>query len=182
MSQIALVIGHNARSQGAFRVTDKRREYDWNSDLAAAIRDLAPGMYEIFRRPYNLGYTQEVRQTYAAVSAKGFRGSIELHFNGSASPISSGTETLTSGTAGSFRLADLINPAMARALGLRNRGILHRKRGERGAESLWAGTPPAILIEPYFGSNAGDCAAADKHFAALSRAIHEACLAYLKGV
>ena len=43
MSKIALVIGHNARSQGAVRVTDKRTEYDINSDLAVAIRDLDPG-------------------------------------------------------------------------------------------------------------------------------------------
>ena len=45
MSKIALVIGHNARSQGAVRVTDKRTEYDINSDLAAAIRELDPSRY-----------------------------------------------------------------------------------------------------------------------------------------
>jgi len=32
-TKIDLVIGHNARSQGAVRVTDKRTEYDINTDL-----------------------------------------------------------------------------------------------------------------------------------------------------
>lgn len=180
--KIALIVGHNARSQGAVRVTDGRSEFDWCADLANAIAASAPALYRVFRRPSGLSYGAEIRQAYAPISKSEFAATIELHFNSVASPAATGTETLTSGTLGSLRLARLIQPAMVGALGLRDRGLVTRKRDDRGGESLWAGAPPAILIEPFFGSNPGDCAAVDRQFSALARAIHGACAAHLKGV
>lgn len=176
---IALIIGHNACDQGAVRATDGRTEYDWNSDLAAAIRDRAPGMYTILRRNHRLGYTAEVREVYSVASGLGASATVELHFNG-AWPGATGTETLSSGSTGSLRLARLVQPAMVQALGLRDRGILVRKRTDRGGESLHAGRPPAVLLEPYFGSNSGDCAAADRHYRALVEAIHRACVEFCR--
>lgn len=180
MTKIALVIGHNARSQGAVRQTDGRTEYDWCGDLAAAIRACSPGMYEVFRRPAGRPYSTEIRETYAVVDAKGAAASVELHFNGGPTS-ASGTETLTSGSKGSRRLAGLIQPAMVQALGLRDRGIIARARNDRGGLSLHAGRAPAVLLEPYFGSNPTDCAAADRHYAALVQGIHKACVAYING-
>lgn len=181
MSKIALVIGHNARSQGAVRVTDGRTEYDWMTDLASQICAQDPALFRVFRRPPGLGYSTEIRQAYAAVDAWGADASIELHFNGSASSAATGTETLASGTTGSLRLAQLIQLAMVGALGLRDRGLVTRKRGDRGGESLWQGRAPAVLIEPYFGSNPSDCAAADRHFHQLAQGINAACAEFLKG-
>ena len=180
MTKIALVVGHNARSQGAVRVTDGRTEFDWCGDLAASILARMPGRYRIFRRPAGLAYTAEIRETYAAVDAWVAGATVELHFNGASDPRATGTETLTSGTAGSLRLAGLIQPAMVGALGLKDRGLVKRAKGDRGGESLWSGRAPAVLLEPYFGSSRADCAAADRHFDALSRAIHDACTAYLR--
>lgn len=181
MDKIALVVGHNARSQGAVRATDGRTEFDWCGDLAAAILARMPGRYRVFRRPAGKAYTAEIRETYAAVDAWGAAASIELHFNAAADPRATGTETLTSGTPGSLRLAGVIHPAMVGALPLKDRGLVVRRKGERGGESLWSGRAPAVLLEPYFGSNRADCAAADRNFAALSRAIHDACTAFLNG-
>ncbi|MDF3606144.1 N-acetylmuramoyl-L-alanine amidase [Paracoccus sp. DMF-8] len=181
MTKIALVVGHNARSQGAVRVTDGRSEYDWMGDLSAQILAANPGRYRVFRRPAGVVYTREISQTYAEVDAWGASGSIELHFNAAAASTATGTETLTSGTKGSRRLATLIQSAMVGVLGLRDRGLLVRDRKARGGESLWAGRAPAVLIEPYFGSNAGDCAAADRHFHQLAAGINAACTEFLKG-
>ena len=178
MSKIALVIGHNARFQGAVRVTDKRTEYDINSDLAVAIRDLDPARYVIVRRTAGTG---EIGRAYAEVDRLGVAASVELHFNSAEAASATGTETLTSGTSNSARLARGVQVAMVRALGLRDRGVKVIARNGRGGASLWTGKPPAILIEPYFGSNPTDCAAADRNFSALARAIHEACVAYAKG-
>lgn len=179
--RIAIVIGHNARARGAIRVTDGVAEWDFNRRLAAAILDHAPGRYRIFHRPAGLSYTAEVREAYAAVDAWAPAASVELHFNAAGDPRATGTETLTSGTAGSVRLADQMQHHIVRALGLRDRGLKTLGRKDRGGESLWAGRAPAVLIEPYFGSNAGDCAAADRNFVALAAAIHTACTAYLTG-
>lgn len=180
MTKIALVIGHNARAQGAVRATDGRTEYDWMADLAAAIQAAQPAMYKIIRRPAGKAYSAEIKEAYGAADAWGAVATVELHFNGGP-PAATGTETLTSGTTGSLRLAKLIQPAMVGALGLRDRGLVTRKRGDRGGESLWVGRAPAVLIEPYFGSNPEDCRAADRHFSALARAIHGACTAFVKG-
>lgn len=177
---IALIIGHNARAQGAVRATDGRTEYDWNSDLAAAIRDRAPGRYTVLRRQsHPSGYAGEIREVYAQADAVRALATVELHFNGGPAS-ATGTETLTSGSAGSLRLAKLIQPAMVGALGLRDRGILTRGRNDRGGASLFAGRAPAVLIEPYFGSRDADCQAADRHYAALVDAVHRACVEFAK--
>jgi len=181
MSRIALVIGHNARAQGAVRVTDGRTEYDWCGLLAAMVMALDPARYVILRRPTGLTYSGEIRAAYDAVNASGAVASIELHFNGAAAETATGTETLSSGTQGSMRLASLIQPRMVRALGLRDRGVKIIKRADRGGESLWAGRPPAVLIEPYFGSRRQDCIAADAAMAQLAGAIHDACSAFIQG-
>ncbi len=181
VSKIALVIGHNARAQGAIRATDGRTEYDWNTDLANALRDAAPGVYTVIRRTAGTG---EIGRAYAQVNASGAAASVELHFNSVATPQATGTETLTSGTTGSLRLARLIQPAMVGALGLRDRGLITIRKDAadaRGKASLWTGRPPAVLLEPYFGSNPTDCQTADRQFNALVRAIHGACLNFLKG-
>lgn len=181
MTKIALVIGHNARSQGAVRVTDGRTEYDLNSNLAVAIRDLDPARYVIIRRTSG---ANEIGRAYAQVDASGAVASVELHFNAAAAKSATGTETLTSGTLSSLRLARGVQAGMVRALGLRDRGLVTIRKGSggRGEASLWTGRPPAVLIEPYFGSNPTDCAAADRNFSALARAIHDACTTFLKGV
>lgn len=178
MSKIALVIGHNARAQGAVRVTDGRTEYDFNSDLAAAIREMDPARYVIIRRTAGAG---EIGRAYAEVDASGAAASVELHFNASAAKSATGTETLCSGTAASTRLAAALQAKITAALGLKDRGVKAIPRNGRGGASLWTGRPPAALIEPYFGSNPSDCAAADRGFAAMARGIHDACTAFLKG-
>lgn len=178
MNTIALVIGHNERQPGARRVTDGVQEYAWNSDLAAAIAALAPDRYRIVRRTPGPG---EVSRAYAIVDGLRVAGSVELHFNSAASPAATGTETLTSGTTGSLRLARAMQARMVAALGLRDRGLVTRARGERGGASLWSGRAPAVLLEPYFGSNPGDCARADARFAQLAAAIHAACTDFLNG-
>lgn len=179
MSKIALVVGHNPAQQGAVRATDDRTEFDWMGGLAGAILAQQPGMYRVFRRTPGAG---EIGRCYEAVNAWGPAACVELHFNGADSASATGTETLTSGTKGSVRLARLMQGAMVGALGLRDRGLitLPSRNAGRGAASLWSAKAPAILIEPYFGSNRGDCAAADRNYSALVRAIHGACVAYLK--
>lgn len=175
---IALVIGHNARAPGAIRVTDRVAEYPWNTRLAAAIVAHDPDLYRIVRRTAG---PNEIARAYAEVDRLGVAASVELHFNSAANPAATGTETLTSGTAGSMRLATTMQHHMVRALGLRDRGLKAIGRNGRGGASLWTGRPPAVLIEPYFGSNRGDCARADERFAALAAAIHMAFTAFIEG-
>lgn len=56
---------------------------------------------------------------------------------------------------------------MVRTLSLRGRGVKVIARDGQGGTSIGTGNPPAILIAPYFGSNAGDCTATDRNFRCL---------------
>lgn len=177
--RVGIVIGHTPKAPGAVRVTDGEAEYPWNSRLAQEIRKYLVGaghQADIFHRRDGLAYGAQIREVYAATDRWGADVTVELHFNGAAAASATGTETLSSGSAGSLRVAKSVQARMVAALGLRDRGILVRKRTDRGGESLHAGRAPAILTEPYFGSNASDCNAADAKFKALAAAIAEGAL------
>lgn len=174
--KIAIVIGHNSKAQGAVRITDGRTEYDWNGHLAELIRDHDPGRVRIFRRQAGLGYSREIDKVYGETDAWGADVTIELHFNGSADPRAEGCLTLSSGTAGSMRLAREVQARMLAVMQNEDDGILVRDRSDRGGRSLWAGRAPAILTEPYFGGNARFCHVADARKDELAEAIYQGAL------
>ena len=171
--KIAIVVGHNARAQGAVRVVDGVPEFQWCGELAAPIAN-EPDV-EVFYRTPGAG---QIERVYAQVDASGARCSVEFHFNAFANPTASGTETLSSGSSGSLALCRLIQPGMVRVLGLPDRGIHVRKGDERGAVNLRAGRCPAALVEPFFGSNPHDCAVADANKRELAFAIVEGARAF----
>jgi len=155
MKRLAIVVGNNVDAQGAVRTDTGQSEYIWNGQLAAMIQDAARNYdmaVDVFRRTPGGGYRQEIRRVYAQTDAWGAAATIELHFNGAESASATGTETLTSGTPASMRLAVEVQNEMVAALGLRDRGI-HTRRTGRGSGSLMSGQAPAILIEPFFGSS-----------------------------
>lgn len=180
MGKIAIVVGHNSRAQGAVRVSDGRTEFDWNGELAELIQAHDPDNIRIFKRERGGGYSAEIDRVYAATDAWGADCTIELHFNGSPNPNANGGMTLTSGTSGSLRLADCVRKYSARALGNRDRGVHKRTRHQRGGRSLWQGKAPAILTEPYFGSNLKECLTASHRMDELAEAIYRGAVAFLK--
>lgn len=154
--KLAIVVGHNSASQGAVRKDTGESEFVWNGRLARRMERLADDYgvdVRVFHRTPGGGYRNEIARVYDEVDAWRADGSVELHFNGAASEAATGTETLTSGTALSMRLAESVQREMVIALGLRDRGIRTRARQDRGGGSLHAGRAPAILIEPFFGSS-----------------------------
>jgi N-acetylmuramoyl-L-alanine amidase len=167
--RIALVIGHNARSPGAVRVTDQVAEYVWNSRLAEEIQNLNSAQVRVFRRRPAPTYLAEVQAVYAEVDAWKADVSCELHFNSYTSN-STGTETFHTSAMGRS-VALKVQAKMVAALGLNDRGVKKVAKDGRGYESLVAGQCPAVLTEPYFGSNPGDCARADERFVMLAKAI-----------
>lgn len=159
---IGLVVGHNSTSRGAVRVTDGVPEWVWNTRLAEQMQSLSPNEIRIFYRTAGLGYTAEIKKVYAETDAWGADVTAELHFNSIGLPEVTGTETYYHSKAGKV-FADLAQAAMLDALGLRDRRTIQRTEG-RGALSLSSGKAPAVLLEPYFGSNANDCEIADANF------------------
>lgn len=177
--KIALVVGHNERAQGAVRATDGRTEFDWNGDLAQLVHEIEPRYTRVFWRTPEGGYSREIDRVYAEVNAWGADCSLELHFN-AATPAATGCETLSSGTRGSLALARLVQRYTLDVLPIPDRGVKVRGRTERGGRSLWAGRPPAIMTEPYFGSNRRDCALADDYKSMLAEATLQAAMEFCR--
>lgn len=165
MKRLAIVVGHNSAAQGAVRADTGESEFVWNGRLARRIERLAPDYgieARVFHRTPGGGYSTEIKRVYSDVDAWKADASVELHFNSAATPDASGTETLSSGSALSLRLAESIQREMVVALGLRDRGIKTRAGSERGGSSLIAGRAPAVLVEPFFGSSPEGARATDE--------------------
>jgi len=178
-NKLAIVVGHNARSQGAVRPDTGESEYVYNSAMAEYMEEIAPeyGLnLRVFKRQPGGGYSAEIRRVYGQVDDWVANASIELHFNAAGDPRASGTETLSSGSRGSLILAQEVQMEMVETLGLRDRGIKVRNRRTRGRGymSLVTGRCPAILTEPFFATSLkGQRASDDLHE---RRAIAEAIL------
>jgi len=177
--KIAIVVGHNVKAQGAIRCTDKRTEFDWNSELAGLIWDHDPEAIKVFHRQSGGGYSAEIDRVYAQTDAWGADVTVELHFNGSGNPAAEGCLMLSSGTKGSLALSRAMQAECLAVMQNRDRGVRILGRKDRGGRSLWQGRAPAVLIEPYFGSNAEDCVRSHNRMDQLAEAIFRASVSVL---
>ena len=178
--KIAIVVGHNSVSKGAYRSIDGVPEFTWNADLAEMIRDHDPARIKVFHRlRIRGGYSAEVDRVYGQVNDWNATCSIELHFNGFAGP-AEGCLTLSSGTPRSFALAREVQRRMLALMGNEDDGIEVRRRHDRGGRSLWQGRSPAIMTEPYFAGNDRYCQIADHYKDELAEAIYRGAVAFHK--
>lgn len=157
--RLAIVVGHSARHKGAAAV-DGTREYDFTRPLAARITDaamVAGHEPRVFLR--DGGFRAMIEE----INAWGPGLIVSLHFN--AMPASHagqahGTEVLhypgsTAGRAWAEKLA----AAVSEAQGTRNRGAKAQAQASegRGALLILRDTrAPAVIVELFFGDNAGD--------------------------
>lgn len=81
---------------------------------------------------------------------------LELHFN-SAGPKAHGTETLYwHRSRNGQKLAQFVNDGVVASFKTRNRGAKKLIPGMRGVSFVRDTKPPAIICEPFFGSNVDD--------------------------
>lgn len=185
MKKVAVVIGHNSKSQGAVRRDTGESEYKFNgriADMMLANAELYPDVsFRVFRRKSGGGYSAEIDRVYAEVNKWSPNLSMELHFNANASDKANGCEMLSSGSTKSAAFAKAVNASVVEAIGVSNRGVKIRGKSDRGGRSLFAGRAPAILTEPFFGSSQTDLIATSgkaKEYA-LAKAYVAGCIAAL---
>ena len=182
MRKIAIVVGHNRVSQGAVRPDTGESEFEYNGKMAEYMQRIASNyglQVRIFTRTPGGGYTSEIERVYHQVDEWGAVASVELHFNAAGDPTASGTETLTSGSSRSVKLATYVQMELVEILGLRDRGIKvrnSRTRG-RGYRSLVSGAAPAIITEPFFATSSKGRQASDSEYErqVIAEAILEGC-------
>jgi N-acetylmuramoyl-L-alanine amidase len=188
MKTIALCIGHSriikGRRDGGAVMVDGTNEWSYNLGLAdgilAVLRNHRIQGVVIDRYEGN-GYGAAQRWLAAHLKTLAVDGAVELHFNSSDNASATGHEWLYwHSSTRSRSLASNIDAEMALAVPeLRTRGIKSKTAADRGAEFLSGTHCPAVIAEPFFGSNPRDCEIAIRKKESIARAIAEGILSWL---
>lgn len=155
--KIAVVIGHNKKNKGAYSRYFKMREFDFFSKVVNYLNNVDVYTYDSTIR----SYTKRIRTLATELNYKNYDLVIELHFNSFIDEAANGCETLYFFKSKNGKYyANLFSETLNDYTGikLRNGGLkaLANKR-DRGFASVYYPAAPAILIEPFFGSNKRDC-------------------------
>ena len=155
--KVALVIGHNQRSKGAYSQI-VGSEYDYWKGIAEKIKNEIPELVDVYERKPNKFYVQEMNEVLEELNKNDYKSCIELHFNSSTNSQANGCECLVyyknneaKGLATNF-IARLQNIFGSKIRG--NNGIIEIQDSKtRGGYGICKSKDTYILVEPFFGSN-----------------------------
>lgn len=163
---IALCIGHSRRIKGrydggAYSPFLDKNERDFNLEVAATVVRNLDRMGEdsrIISDYEGAGYSSAMRDVAKQVREIHASLAVELHFN-AASPSANGHEWLYWHTSpNGKRLAQVFHDSFSDDFpSIKSRGIKPLSAGSRGSEFVRLTHCPAILTEPFFGTNTKDC-------------------------
>jgi len=154
MADVAIVVGHHPDAPGARMEvgTHAIHEYDFWRPFAV---ELALTMEEGHLTPHVVERPHEAPDQALAerVNQTGADAAIELHFNAAGDSSARGTEMLYyDGSADGKRLAEALQDCVIDTLGVPDRGLMPVKR----YPFLQLTEMPAVICEPFFGSNRAD--------------------------
>lgn len=153
----AIIIGHTKLRPGAYSPYLNINEWTLNKRIAECLSDLAT-IYTY--DSYHLGYTRMVKRMASRINTKNYDLVLELHFNAADSPKANGCEALYYFKNQSARdLGEYFCELMEVRMGIKNRFSkpLYSKK-QRGFAALYYPEPTTLILEPFFGTNAKDCA------------------------
>lgn len=185
---VALCVGHsrliNGRTEGGAISVAGVSEHVYNSGLARMIQSqlATRGIPSLIVDRYEgNGYTAAQRWLAAHLKAKGATLAIELHWNASENDSATGHEWLfwQSSVKGK-KLAGYLDFSHRESFpNLKARGLKPKGNGDRGAEFLKFTSCPAVIAEPFFGSNLNDWQHAEDHKEEIATAYAEGIRDYL---
>ena len=91
--KVALIIGHNKRSKGAYSQI-VGSEYDYWKRIAEKIKTEIPALVDIYERKPNKAYIPEMNEVLKDLNKNDYKFCIELHFNAAQSEQANGCECL----------------------------------------------------------------------------------------
>ena len=155
--KVALVIGHNKRSKGAYSSV-VGSEYDYWKRIVEKIKTEIPLMVDVYERKSNQYYTREMFEVLEELNKNDYKFCMELHFNSAGNEQANGCECLVYYK--NTKAKELATNFMARLQNLfnskirGNHGIIEIKDSKtRGGYGICNSKDTYILIEPFFGSN-----------------------------
>ena len=132
MEKIALIIGHNARSKGAFSMI-VGSEFTYWKNIAEKIKSEIPELVDVYERKSSTNYVIEMKEVLKELNKNDYKFCLELHFNSSLSPSAKGCECLV-----------YYKNDKAKKLAI---DLMARLQSKFNSKDTY------ILIEPFFGSN-----------------------------
>lgn len=165
---IAICIGHSRPGDSGALSTGGVTEHTWNSRIAAKLAGIlnARGIEcQIISAYQGNGYSAAMRWLGKKLGAAKPLLAIELHFNCAESPEATGHEWLHWPDSNNGRiLAKFFKRRMELAFpALASRGTKARGPKEDGGGFLRSTPCPAVICEPFFGSNESDWHLLDTH-------------------
>jgi N-acetylmuramoyl-L-alanine amidase len=154
--KVALVVGHNSKSRGAFSEFLGETEFDFYKQVALEIKDKFQNSVDVIFRNYKGSYEAEMQEVIDIIGDN-YDFVVELHFN-SFNGIASGCEVLHWHSSKSgIELAERFIKATKEIIGNNIRGRIEIKSSsDRGGYGIVKSKPPYILVEPFFGDSAID--------------------------
>lgn len=159
MTTIYIAAGHGGTDPGA--TYNNRNERDEaiklvNAAVALASKHLAPN-HRVVIIPHAMGYVETVQ--YFNRVAGSLDVLIEVHFNANAGTAGTGVETWY----GLKPLAATLNEAVAKVMGLANRGIKYSDGFYVTRSAIAGGQKSGVILEMCFINNKSDMAVFDKN-------------------
>ena len=154
MKKIALIIGHNKRSKGAYS-TIVGSEYDYWKRIAEKVKTEIPALVDVYERKPNQNYIREMNKVLVELNKHNYDYCLELHFNSALDGKANGCECLI--YKGNEKAKKLSTNFLARLQNVFNskvRGIIEIGDSKtRGGYGICNSKDTYILTEAFFGSN-----------------------------
>lgn len=174
--KIALVVGHDAISKGAYG-DEGISEFQFNDELMndMAFHKMFPEEHEVYvlyRSADASGYTSKMKDLHKRIDDLGCQVSIELHFNSFSNEHVRGHEVLYCSEGGKL-VAEAMNNALDKYLPTSNRGVKKVGMSDRGGGFCCRGKSKAVILEPFFGAHQHEFVVDGKHRMNLMKAISD---------
>lgn len=154
MKKVALIIGHNKRSKGAFSII-VGDEFGYWKNIAEKIKYEIPEIVDIYEREPNTNYVREMNKLLVELNKHNYEYCLELHFNSALDSKANGCECLI--YKGNKKAKELSTNFMARLQNIFNskvRGVIEIADSKtRGGYGICNSKDTYVLLEPFFGSN-----------------------------
>ena len=180
MNKVALIIGHNDRSRGAYSPI-LLSEFKYWKRIAEKIKGEIPEIIDVYERKPNKAYVPEMNEVLKELNKNDYEFCLELHFNGSLNRDANGCECLVywknekaKELATNFmaRLQNIFGSNIRNKVNiLKEKKIINGKETEvekkentkgitliqdsnvRGGYGICKSKDTYILVEPFFGTN-----------------------------
>ena len=183
---IAICVGHSRPGDGGSLSVDGTCEHIFNSRIAALTASRLSQMGEactMIAGYQGASYGAAMIWLAKRLTDIGASVAVELHFNDSDSSSASGHQWLHWGrSARSQRLARLLDGRMQAAFPtLPARGLVPVTMADRGGDFCRSTPCPAVICEPFFGSNPADWALMSTHQDRLAQVIADGLVDWMGG-